>query len=69
MCLVGTHLREKTRDFRMTSRACLKFHLNFFLNHSGSCAVGMFAEKLSVQPALWLDSRASEAAAVCPEPS
>lgn len=64
---VGTHPREKSRDCRTTCRGCLKFHVNFFLNLSGCSAVDMFAEKLSVQPALLLDIGSTEAAAVCPE--
>lgn len=39
------------------------------LKFSGCSAVDIFAEKLSVPPALLLDMRVSEVAAVCPEPS
>lgn len=46
-----------------------KFHVNFFLNLSGFSAMCLFAEKLSMQPAVSLGIGPSEAAAVCSEPS
>lgn len=58
---------EECDQWGPTCRDYLKFHLIFFLNLSRCSAVDTFAEKLSVQPALLLDIRASEAAAVCPE--